>query len=146
MNHAKSEIETETFNGPFGPRWWDSRRDAFFFWALSITQSGYAESSGVCARQTKPGGGGAIAGLAAVVLYLKHAQLLVGEVRADLAEVGHDYELVGNGEDNHVGGLQQTRYAQCFKAIKGLMPEKKDIVSKHYKSEEVHFSKERKTY
>jgi len=67
------------------------------------------------------GEGGAVAGLAAVVLYLQHAQLLVGEVWADLAEVGHDDEPVGDGQEDHVGRLQQARDAQRLETVERLM-------------------------
>lgn len=63
----------------------------------------------------------AIARLAAVVLDLQHTQLLVGEVGADLAEVRHDDEPVWDGEQHHVGRLQETRDAQSLEPVERLM-------------------------
>lgn len=61
------------------------------------------------------------------MLYLQYAQLLVGEVRPDLAEVGHDYEPVWDGQKNHVGRLQQARDAQHLETVERLaVSEKKE--------------------
>lgn len=64
--------------------------------------------------------GQAVTALAAVALDLQDAQLLVGEVGADLAEVGHDDEPVRDGQEDHVGRLQQTRDAECLKTVESL--------------------------
>lgn len=61
-----------------------------------------------------------IAALAAVALDLEDAQLLVSEVRADLAEVGHDNEPVGDRWEDQVGWLQQARDAESLETVKGL--------------------------
>lgn len=61
-----------------------------------------------------------VTAVAAVALDLKNAQLLVGEVRADLAEVGHDDETVGDGQEDEVGRLQQARDADGLETVKGL--------------------------
>lgn len=42
-------------------------------------------------------------------------------MRADLAEVGHDDEPVGDGQQHHVGRLQQARDAQRLEAVEGLV-------------------------
>lgn len=127
----KDGKEADTFNQSFGPRWRDDQRAApSFLQAHSFVQPGHAESSGVDVSGTGTREGEAVAGLAAVLLYLQHAQLLVGEVRADLAEVGHDYEPVGDGQKNHVGRLQQARDAQRLETVKRLMlSEERDIIS-----------------
>lgn len=131
-----AEKEAETFEEPFAPWWRDDQRAASsFLEAHAIVQSGHAERSGVHVGRTRTRGGQAVAGLAAVVLYLQHAQLLVGEVWADLAEVGHDDEPVGDGQKNHVGRLQQTRDAQRLEAVERLtLMEEKDITGKETKS------------
>lgn len=54
------------------------------------------------------------------MLDLQHAQLLVGEVGANLAEVGHDDEPVGHGQEDHVGRLQKARDAQRLETVKRL--------------------------
>lgn len=130
MKYNKVEIEADTFNQSFGPRRRDDQHAASsLLQAHSFVQPGHAESGSVDIRGTRSRGREAVAGLAAVVLYLQHAQLLVGEVRADLAEVGHDYEPVGDGQKNHVGRLQQTGDAQRLETIKRLMlSERKDVV------------------
>lgn len=61
-----------------------------------------------------------VTAVAAVTLDLKNAQLLVGEVRADLAEVGHDDKTVGDGQEDEVGRLQQARDADGLETVKGL--------------------------
>lgn len=112
----------DTFNQPSGPRRRDDQRAASsLLQAHALVESGHAEGGGVHAGRSGTAGGGAVAGLAAVALYLQHAQLLVGEVRADLAEVGHDDEPVGDGQEDHVGRLQETRDAQRLEAVEGLM-------------------------
>lgn len=69
------------------------------------------------------------------MLYLQYAQLLVGEVRPDLAEVGHDYEPVWDGQKNHVGWFQQTRDAQLLETVERLASsEKKDAVIEEVKA------------
>ena len=85
-----------------------------------LVQPGHAEGGGGVGGRAGAGGDGAVTGLAAVVLDLQHAQLLVGEVRVDLAQVSHDDEPVGHGQENHVRGLQEARDAQSFETIKGL--------------------------
>lgn len=111
----------DTFNQPSGPRRRDDQRAASsLLQAHALVESGHAEGGGVHARWSGTAGGGAVAGLAAVALYLQHAQLLVGEVRADLAEVGHDDEPVGDRQEDHVGRLQETRDAQRLEAVEGL--------------------------
>lgn len=121
----KGGIEADTFNQSLGPRWRDDQRAApSFLQAHSLVQSRHAESGGVDISGPGTGEGEAVAGLAAVVLYLQYAQLLVGEVWADLAEVGHDDEPVGDGQEDHVGRLQQARDAECLEPVKRLMSRK----------------------
>lgn len=143
-------MEVDTFKQPFGPRWRDDQRAASsLFEAHAFVQSGHAESGSVNIGWTRTGGGEAVTGLAAVVLYLQHAQLLVGEVWADLAEVGHDYEPVGDGQKNHVGRLQQTRDAQRLETIERLMlSEERGIISKETKCllNDDNFSQEQTTH
>lgn len=67
-----------------------------------------------------------VAALTAVALDLQDAQLLVGEMRADLAEVGHDNEPVGDGQEDQVGGLQQARDAESLKTVEGLKKVQKE--------------------
>lgn len=43
-----------------------------------------------------------VAGLPAVLLDVQHAQLLACEVGADLVEVGHDDEAIGDRGQDHV--------------------------------------------
>lgn len=104
-------VESCTFNSSFTSGRRDDQRAApSFLQAHAFVQPGHAESRGV--DLAGAGGGEAVAGLTAVVLDLQHAQLLVGEVGADLAEVGHDDEPVGHRQENHVGRLQKPRDAQ----------------------------------
>lgn len=143
-------MEVDTFKQPFGPRWWDDQRAASsLFEAHAFVQSGHAESGSVDIGWTRTGRGEAVTGLAAVVLYLQHAQLLVGKMWADLAEVGHDYKPVWDRQKNHVGRLQQTRDAQRLETVERLMmSEKKDIISKETKwlLDDDNFSQERTTH
>lgn len=69
-----------------------------------------------------------VARLAAVVLDLEHAELLAREVRADLAQVGHDDEAVRDRQQNHVGRLQQARDAQPGEAIERLFVVDLDVM------------------
>lgn len=45
-------------------------------------------------------------------------------MRANLAEVGHDDEPVGDGQQHHVRGLQQAGDAQGLEAVEALVEEK----------------------
>ena len=54
---------------------------------------------------------------AAVGLDLHHVELLAREVGADLVEVGHHRQLVGDGQQHHVGGLKQAGDAQVGEAV-----------------------------
>lgn len=110
-------FECFTFTSSFTSGWRDDQRAAPSL-LQAFVQSGHAESCGV--DVCRADGGEAVTGLTAVVLDLQHAQLLVGEVRANLAEVGHNYEPVGYGQKNHVGRLQESRDAQRLETIKGL--------------------------
>lgn len=117
----ESQTKSETFKQAFGSGWRDDQRAApSLLQADALVQPGHAESGSVNVGGSRAGGGQAVAGLAAVVLDLQDAQLLVGEVGADLAEVGHDNEPVGDGQEDHVGRLQQAGDAQCLKSIKCL--------------------------
>lgn len=110
-----------TLDWPFGPGWWDDQRAASsFFQTDPFVQPGHAESGSVLIRRTGAVAGTPITALAAVALDLQDAQLLVSEVRADLAEVGHDNEPVGDGQEDQVGWLQQARDAESLETIKGL--------------------------
>lgn len=110
-----------TFDWPFGSGRWDDQRAASSFLQTDpFVQPGHAESGGVLIRRTGAAAGMPIAALAAVALDLQDAQLLVSEVRADLAEVGHDNEPVGDGQKDQVGWLQQARDAESLETVKGL--------------------------
>lgn len=108
-DETMEEWRSDTFDEAAGPRRRDSQSAAAsLLQAHAFVESGHAERSGVHVGGGGARGGGAVAGLAAVALDLQHAELLVGEVRADLAEVGHDNEPVGDGQQHHVGRLQQA--------------------------------------
>lgn len=109
-----------TFDWPFGSWRWDDQRAASSFQTDPFVQPGHAESGGVLIRRTGATAGTPITALAAVTLDLKDAQLLISEVRADLAEVGHDNEPVGDRQEDQVGWLQQARDAESLETVKGL--------------------------
>lgn len=110
-----------TFYWPFGSGRWDDQRAASSFLQIDpFIQPGHAESGGILTRRTRAVTGAPIAALAAVALDLQDAQLLVSEVRADLAEVGHDNEPVGDGRKDQVSWLQQARDAESLETVKGL--------------------------
>lgn len=110
-----------TFDWPFGSGRWDDQCAASSFLQTDPSlQPGHAESGGILIRRTGAVAGRPIAAPAAVALDLQDTQLLVSEVRADLAEVGHDNEPVGNGQEDQVGWLQQARDAKSLETVKGL--------------------------
>lgn len=113
-----------TFTGPFGSGGRDDPRAApSFLHADPLVQPGHAEGGGVHLGGTGAAVWQAVRALAAVLLDLQDAQLLVGEVGADLAEVGHDDEPVGDGQEDHVRRLQQARDAQRLETVESLKKE-----------------------
>lgn len=115
-----------TFDWPFGSGWWDDQRAASSFLQTDpLVQPGHAESGGILIGGTGATAGVPIAALAAVALDLQDTQLLVSEVRADLAEVGHDNEPVGDGQEDQVRWLQQARDAESLETVKGLEKKKR---------------------
>lgn len=124
-----------TFDRPFG----SGRRDdqcaaSSFLQAEPFVQPGHAEGGGVLIGRTGATAGAPVAAPAAVALDLEDAQLLVGEVGADLAEVGHDDEPVGDGQEDQVGRLQQARDAESLETVKGLEKKRAVLVRKSEQS------------